>query len=71
MFQESLDYVLNGSWLDRLDEELGENNIWSEEILAKWKHMSNRERGSWLLGKLWNDRSIVSVLFSPLALAWW
>ena len=62
MFQESLDYVLNGSWLDRLDEELGENNIWSEEILAKWKHMSGRERGSWLLGKLWNDCSILSSI---------
>jgi hypothetical protein len=59
MFQESLDYVLNGSWLDFLDEELGENNIWSEQFLSKWKHMSNRERGSWLLGKLWNDRSIL------------
>ena len=59
MFQQSLDLMLNGYWLDGLDEELGENNIWSEELLSRWKHMSKRERGSWLLGKLWNDRSIL------------
>jgi hypothetical protein len=57
-----LDYVLNGSWLDFLDEEFGENNIWSEELLSKWKRMSSRERGSWLLGKLWNDCSILPSL---------
>lgn len=59
MFQESLDFILNGCWLDGLDEELGENNIWSEELLSRWKGMSTRERGNWLLGKLWNDRSIL------------
>ena len=40
MFQESLDFMLNGNWLDCLDEEFGENNIWSEELLSRWKHMS-------------------------------
>ena len=59
LFQQSLDFMLNGYWLDGLDEEFGENNIWSEELLSRWKHMSKRERGSWLLGKLWNDRSIL------------
>ncbi len=60
MFLESLDYVSNGSWLDFLDEEFGENNIWSEKLLSRWKAMSNRERGLWLIGLLWNDRSILS-----------
>ena len=59
MFQESLGFMTSGNWLDSLDEEFGENNIWSEKLLSKWKQMSNRERGSWLLGKLWNDRSIL------------
>ena len=56
MFQKS---IQNDCWLDCLDEELGENNIWSEKLLSRWKHMSSRERGCWLLGKLWNDRSIL------------
>jgi hypothetical protein len=59
MFQESLDFMLHDNWLDCLDEEFGENNIWSEKLLCRWKHMSKGERGSWLLGKLWNDRSIL------------
>ena len=59
MLLESLDYVSNGSWLDFLDEEFGENNIWSEKLLSRWKAMSSKERGRWLLGKLWNDRSIL------------
>jgi hypothetical protein len=59
MFQESLDFMLHDNWLDGLDEDFGENNIWSEKLLSRWKHMSKRERGSWLLGKLWNDRSIL------------
>jgi hypothetical protein len=48
-----------GNWLDCLDEEIGENNIWSEKLLSRWKHMSSKERGCWLLGRLWNDRSIL------------
>jgi hypothetical protein len=59
MFQESLNFMSSGYWLDGLDEEFGENYIWSEELLSRWKHMSNRELGCWLLGKLWNDRSIL------------
>ena len=59
MFQQSLDNVLSDSWLDCLDEEFGENNIWSEELLTKWRQMSTRERCNWILGKLWNDRSIL------------
>jgi hypothetical protein len=52
MFQASLDFMLNGYWLDCLDEKFGENYIWSEKLLFRWKHMSNRERGCWLLAKL-------------------
>jgi hypothetical protein len=59
MFQRSLDFMSTGYWLDGLDEEFGENNIGSEKLLSRWKHMSNRERGCWLLGKLWNDRNIL------------
>jgi len=59
MFQESLNFMLNGYWLDGLEEKFGENNIWLEELLSRWKCMSTRERGNWLLGKLWNDRSIL------------
>jgi hypothetical protein len=60
MFDESLDFVLRNSWPDCLDDEFGENNIMSTELVSKWKAMTARERGLWMIGKLWNDTSILS-----------
>ena len=60
MFDESLDLILRKSWPDCLDEEFGVNNIMSTELVARWKAMTPRERGLWMIGKLWNDTSTLS-----------
>jgi hypothetical protein len=54
-FDESIDFMKRGHWLDSLDDEFGENNIVSAELASKWKQMIKRERGLWLIGKLWNN----------------
>jgi hypothetical protein len=59
MFQESMDIMSGDTWFDCLDEEFGENHIWSGEDLTKWQNMSKRERGLWLTGVLWNDTNIM------------
>ena len=60
MFDESLDFILRKSWTDCLDDAFGENNISSTQLASKWKAMTSRERGVWMIGKLWNDTSILS-----------
>ena len=60
MFDESLDFMRRGSWPDCLDDAFGENNISSIELAARWKAMTTRERGLWMIGKLWNNTSILS-----------
>jgi hypothetical protein len=42
-------------WFDCLDEEFGENHLYQGELLTRWRGMSSRERGLWLIGRLWND----------------
>jgi hypothetical protein len=60
MFDESIDFMKRGHWLDGLDDEFGKNNIASAELASKWKQMTKQERGLWLIGKLWNNTSILS-----------
>ena len=60
MFDESLDFMRRRSWPDCLDDAFGENNISSAQLASKWKAMTTRERGLWMIGKLWNDTSILS-----------
>src|ERR1017187_1154055 len=60
MFDESIDFMTSGFWLEGLDDEFGENNIVSVELASKWKQMTKQERGLWLIGKLWNNTSILS-----------
>jgi hypothetical protein len=60
MFDESLDYFLRNSWPACLDDKFGENNIMSSELVARWKAMTPNERALWMIGKLWNDTSILS-----------
>jgi len=56
-------------WFDCLDEEFGENHLYEGEILIRWRGMNSRERGLWLIGKLWNDTGIMpSLLCSDLDL---
>lgn len=59
MFQESLCWFEADPWFEVLDEEFGENHIWPGKILSKWKGMSDRERGLWLTGSLWNDGGVM------------
>lgn len=62
MFDESIDFVTSGQWLDSLDDEFGENNIVSVELASRWKQMTKQGRGLWLIGKLWNNASILSSI---------
>lgn len=59
MFQGSLWETEADPWFVVLDEEFGENHIWSGKVLSKWKSMNEKERGRWLTGVLWNDRGIM------------
>jgi hypothetical protein len=59
MFHGALCYYESDPWFGVLDEEFGENHIWPGKHLVKWNGMSDRERGLWLTGKLWNDRGIM------------
>jgi len=60
MFDQSLDFILSSAWLDCLDDEFGENHIYPGPLLIRWKRMSKNERGLWIIGKLWNNTSILS-----------
>ena len=60
MFDQSLDFILSNSWPDCLDVEFGENHISPGALLVRWKRMSKNERGLWIIGKLWNNTSILS-----------
>lgn len=62
MFDQSLDFILSHSWLKSPDEEFGENYILPGALLSRRKRMSERERGLRLIGKLWNNTSILSSI---------
>ena len=57
MFRESVE-SFGYDWLAALNEELGEH-FRSELDVAQWQAATPADRGLWLTGKLWNDRTIM------------
>ena len=53
MFDESIDLMKKGRWLDSLHDKFGENNIVSAELASKWK--TNDQAGTGSLA----DREVV------------
>lgn len=55
---EALENSSPDSWVDALDDELGENHIWGQH-LPQWMSMTKVQRACWLTSNLWHCTDIM------------